>query len=157
MRKLTFVLTVIIITATLISCTEKTAKYVNVTFDTEKLALKLCLNVPFDDELMRLEDDAVSLTYNFGTDSTVVYAGSGATPEIIIIVKCADAGTADAAVIKIKDYIGNQIKLFTDYNASQLPKLESAFCRAYGYYAVCVVSSDSVAAQTIIEAAAQNA
>lgn len=157
MRKLTFVLTVIIIAATIISCTEKTAKYVNVTFDTENLALKLSQNVPFDDELMRLKDDAVSLTYNFGGESTVVYAGSGATPEIIIIVKCAGADTADAAVIKIKDYISNQITLFTDYNSSQLPKLESAFCRAYGSYAICVVSSDSTVAQTIFEAAAQNA
>jgi hypothetical protein len=157
MRKLIIILTAVIIAATLISCAEKTAEYVNVTFDIEQLALKLSLDVAFDDELIRLKDDAVSLAYDFGGESTVVYAGSGATPEIIIITKCDDAATADAAVLKIKDYINNQIKLFTDYDASQLPKLESAFCSAYGSYAVCVVSGDNTAAQTIIEAAAQNA
>lgn len=157
MNKLTLILTVIIIAATIISCSEKTAEYVNVTFDTEQLAVKLCSDVPFEDELMRLGDDVVGLKYNFGSDSAVVYAGSGATPEIIIIAKCADAEAAEAAVLKIKDYIDDQITLFTDYNSSQLPKLESAFCRAYGCYAICVVSGDSAAAQSTIEAAASKA
>lgn len=135
----------------IISCSSKTEKSDNVSFDIEQLALKLSTDVPFDDELIKLQDDAVSLVYNFGGSSTIVYAGSGATPEIVIIVECTDSSEADNAVAKIKTYIDDQITLFTDYNPSQLPKLETAVCGAYGRYAICAVSPDSAAVQTVIE------
>ncbi|MHB1150885.1 MAG: DUF4358 domain-containing protein [Eubacteriales bacterium] len=151
MRKLILILSFIIITSLIVSCGNEIKTSEHVTFDTEQLALKLSTDVTFDDELIRLQEDAVSLVYNFGGSSTVVYAGSGATPEIIIIVECTDSGEADNAVAKIKTYIDDQIKLFADYNPSQLPKLETAVCSAYGRYAICAVSPDSTAVQSVIE------
>lgn len=151
MRILILILSFIIITSVIVSCGSDIKTSEHVSFDTELLALKLSTNVPFDDELIRLQEDAVSLVYNFGGSSTVVYAGSGATPEIIIIVEYIDSSEADNAVAKIKTYINDQIKLFADYNPSQLPKLESAVCSAYGRYVICAVSPDSAAVQTVIE------
>lgn len=152
MKKLIIISVFIIIISFIVSCSGETEKSDNVSFDIEQLALKLSMDVPFDDELIRLQDDAAALVYNFGGKSTVVYAGSGATPEIIIIVECTDSSEADIAAAKIKTYIDDQITLFTDYNPSQLPKLESAVCGTYGRYAICTVSSDSAAVQTVIEA-----
>lgn len=151
MKKLFLISAFIIIMSVIISCSGETEISENISFDIEQLALKLSTDIPFDDELIRLQDDAAALIYNFGGKSTVVYTGSGATPEIIIIVECKDSIEADNAAVKIKTYIDDQITLFTDYNPSQLPKLESAVCSAYGRYAVCAVSPDSAAAQTVIE------
>lgn len=152
MRKIIFISLAVImlfIAAFTFSCGGK-SEAADYTFDIQRLALMLTADIPFDDELIRLEDDAVSLMYNFGGINTVVYAGSGATPEVIIITECGD-GEADEAVGKMKKYIADQITLFTDYNASQLPKLQTAVCEAFGRYAICVVGPDSAAARTVIE------
>lgn len=151
MKKLIIILALIITMSVIVSCGSETEKSEHIFFDIEQLALKLSTDVPFDDELIRLQDDAVSLVYNFGGNSTVVYAGSGATPEIIIIVECTDSTEAESAAAKIKTYIDDQITLFTDYNPSQVPKLETAVCSAYGRYAICAVSDDSAAVQIVIE------
>lgn len=135
----------------IVSCGSETEKSDNVSFDLEQLALKISTDVPFDDELIRLQDDAAALVYKFGGNSTVVYAGSGATPEIIIVVECTDSSEADSAADKMKVYIDEQITLFADYNPSQLPKLESAVCGVYGRYAICAVSDDSTTVQSVIE------
>jgi hypothetical protein len=151
LKKTIFIFTILIIAAASASCAENKS---DIAFDTVQLAEKLSKELMFDDELIRLSDDVVSFKYNFGGGSTIVYAGSGATPEIIIITECSEPDAAEKAAAEIKGYIKDQIDLFSDYNASQLPKLETAFCRTYGNYAICVIAKDSAAAQDIIENAA---
>ncbi|MDD4772617.1 MAG: DUF4358 domain-containing protein [Eubacteriales bacterium] len=151
MKKTTLIITVIMILCALLSCGGEAAENENVVIDIERLALELSAGLPFDDELIRLDDQAVALKYAFGGDSAVVYAGSGATPEIVIAVQCSDPEAAADAVFKIDAFIKEQIILFTDYNSSQLPKLKTAYLNRHGRYAVCAVSSDSSDARTITE------
>lgn len=145
------VIILFIVLSTVLSCGGETAENENITIDIEQLAHKLSVDLPFEDELIRLDDEAVSLKYTFGGESAVVFAGSGATPEIIIAVQCSDPEAATDAVSRIDAYIKEQIILFTDYNSSQMPKLKAAYLGRHGRYAVCAVSSDSSDARAITE------
>ncbi len=155
MKKSSLILILIIIATVGISCAPKKGKYDGVSFDIEQLASNLAESVPFDDELQRIEDEAVSLAYNFGGIRSVVYAGSGATPEIIIIVECSGSGEAETAAGKIRDYLGSQSALFADYNPSQLPKIEDALCGVYGRWVICTVSAGNSAAEAVIDSCAE--
>lgn len=155
MKKCSFILILILIASAGISCTPEKGKYDGVSFDIEQLALNLAESVPFDDELQRIEDEAISLAYNFGGVRSVVYAGSGATPEIIIIVECSESREAETAAGKIRDYLDSQADLFADYNPSQLPKIEDALCGVYGRWAICTVSAGSSAAEAVIDSSAE--
>jgi len=126
-------------------------KYADAELDTEVLVSAMQNGLFFDDELVRLDDELVAQKYNFGGNKTVILAGSGATAEEIIIVEYSDAPSAKNGLEKLNSHLSEQKNLFKNYNASEMPKLESALCRTYGRFVIYCVSSDTAAAENIID------
>ena len=129
--------------AWLSSCGSSNDDYEGVVFDIQKTAVKLIGDLSFGDELVPLDEEAVSIKYNFGGAKTVVYAGSGATPEIVIAVECLSRESAEDVYEKIDAFIQEQKKLFDGYNVNERPKLNEALYDIFGNYVFCVVSADS--------------
>ncbi len=143
LKFLPLIIVLVITFLTAASCSSDNDDYEGAVFDIDKTALTFLTDLKFGDELVLIEDETVQLKYNFGGDKTVVYAGSGATPEIIIAVKCSTRDAALDVFAKIDGFIGEQKNIFDDYNTSERPKLDEAVYDVYGSYVFCVVSADT--------------
>ena len=152
-NKITAVILLLAIAAvTSASCGSGNDDYEGAVFDIDKVAVKLLLDLQFGDELVALDREAADLKYNFGGTKSVIYAGSGATPEIVIAVQCPSRTSAEEVFKKIDAYITEQKKLFDDYNVNERPKLDKAFYDIFGNYVFCVVSaSGGEAAEKIVK------
>ena len=69
----------------------------------------------------------------------------------IVIIKAVSSQAAENVEKSFLNHIDAQKKVYADYNADEMPKLEDAFTAVYGDYAVMVVSKDSAKAQEIIK------
>lgn len=127
--------------------------YENVVIDVEKVASEINANAEFDDTLVKLSDDVVRVKYPSLIDSekTVIYAGSGATAEEIIILELSDAKSANVCSEKLKTHNSEMRKTFTDYNSSELPKIDSAVNVVRGKYVIYCVSCDASKVGNIID------
>lgn len=125
--------------------------YSALSLDAGTAAETISSGLVFDDTLARISDERASQLYPFGAESLAAYAGSGATAEVVIVAQYSDPAAATAALTMYDSYLSDQKTLFTDYNASELPKLESAVCETKGCYVFCIVNSDATAAQNLID------
>ncbi len=79
------------------------------------------------------------------------YSGTRAVVDEIVIIKAVSSQAAENVEKSFLNHIDAQKKVYADYNADEMPKLEDAFTAVYGDYAVMVVSKDSAKAQEIIK------
>ncbi len=152
MKKSRFIAVIMLaaIVFTFVSC-EKKDPYANLEIDVEKFALDLRDNGKFLEELERLDDKNVPYVYDIGTpDKIVVYAGSGATPEEIIVAQFDDAAARSDAFKKLNDRLAAQRKTFDDYNAQYRPLLDNPLVTEVGKYLIYCVSDDAGASQAVL-------
>lgn len=108
-------------------------------------------NAEFDDELVSIEETVIHTLYNFGkSEAIVVYAGSGATAEEIIIIECDTSDNAKAAYDNLKSYLQKKKITFKDYNPAEMYKLDDPILKQYGKYVVYCISIDNEKVQDII-------
>lgn len=139
-----------------VSC-EKSDPYADLKLDVEKVALDLRDNGKFVEELDRLDDATVPYVYDLGSpDKIVVYTGSGATPEEIIVAEYDDADARTAALQKLNDHLTSQRKTFDDYNAQYRPLLDSPLLVEVGKYLIYCVSDDYNASEAVLSRYTEN-
>ena len=149
-NKILAALTAALMLFTLFSCGSEEASG---PVDLAALAETLLADGSFSDALAQIDDDTVTMLY--GIDSATehhVYIGSGATPEEIALFAFATTAEAEAGFALAQMRIADQKEAFTDYNAWEMPKLESAVVKQYGTYVVLCVSGDSAAEAILAEA-----
>jgi len=126
-------------------------KYVNLNFNINLLGNDLLENAEFDDELVELDETLIHTLYNFGkSEAIVVYSGSGATAEEIIIIENDTSDNAKAAYNQLKSYLQKKKINFKDYNPAEMYKLENPVLKQYGKYVVYCISKDNDKVQNII-------
>jgi|GEM_PF-682067 hypothetical protein len=134
----------------LVAC-EKSDPYADLNLDVEQVALDLRNNGKFVEELDRLDDDTVPYVYDLGSpQKIVVYTGSGATPEEIIVAEYDDADARAAALQKLNDHLTSQRKTFDDYNAEYRPLLDNPLLVEVGKYIIYCVSDDYDASEAVL-------
>jgi len=148
-KTLALIFTVLLLA--LFAC-EKADPNANLELDIEQLARDLYENGKFVDQLERLDDAAVPYAYNLGSPvKAVVYAGSAATPEEIIVAEYENEESASAGYDKIKTRLADQRKTFDNYNAEYRPLLDDPLFVKLGKYVIYCVSNDTNAAKAVFD------
>jgi hypothetical protein len=136
-----FILTAFV--AFIFSACEKADPYANLQLDIEQVARDIRESGKFVEELERLDDEAVPYVYNLGNPvKAVVYAGSGATPEEIIVVEYADEQARADGYKKLSAHLSSQRETFDDYNAEYRPLLDEPLFIEAGRYIIYCIASD---------------
>lgn len=123
-------------------------------FDVKELGEALNTQITYNDELSQIDLQTAAMFINIsGLDIAdgVVYEGSGATAEEIVVLKCASDEEATKAKAAFEERVSEQIESFTDYVPEELTKLNAAVIRVNGEYAVLSVSDDPKNANAIID------
>lgn len=146
------ILAVLIAACVFVTGCEK--KKQDVIINIDDMAKSILDGVEFDDELEKLEGEAVK--YLYGIDDTVaaaVYAGSGATAEEIAVF---DAGTDEGGEKMLKTvekHVDEQIESYKNYVPSEVARLEKAvIVRSDRYVMLCVTDDDGAAKGIMDEA-----
>lgn len=123
-----------------------------VTIDIEALATDLS-KVPFVDEMVAISAESVAARYGFtsGATKVIVYGGSGATPEEIVVAEYASASDAKNGHEKFKDHLDAQKTTFDDYNADFRPLLDTPVLEQIGKYVVYCVCDEPSRAQAVVD------
>jgi hypothetical protein len=123
------------------------------TMDPQTLADDLLANAEFTDSLEQL-DDAVIPNY-YGVDaadykSALVYCGTAATAEQIVIFEAVDSSAADRLLSSLQSFVSEKIEAYQSYGPAAAMSLENATVKTIGNYVVAVVCSDSDSAAEIV-------
>lgn len=138
-RILAVALTLALALTALCGCGAK-KDYSGVTVDPDALAKAFTDAGLFSEELGRLDPDAASAVYGLRTAKAyTVYAGSGATPEELIVCKAGDdPGALDG---ELREHLKKRKNEFTTYNPEQKPKLSGALIFTAGDWVIYAVTS----------------
>lgn len=120
----------------------------------ESIADLLKTNIDYTDELMEVSLEKASMFYDFTgikIDEACLYESSGATAEEIVVLKCADSQSVEAAKTVLSNRVSEQIESFKDYVPEELTKLKSAVIISNSNYAILSVSDDPSGAKEVIE------
>lgn len=148
MKKI-IIITIAVIMFLINSCGDK---YENVVIDIRAVSDDILTKIIFDDQLVLLNEDNMKLTYNFGEYvDMVVYAGSGATAEEIIIVECTDSAAADKMYINLDIYYKNKKFYFKGYNPDETYKLDEPVFIRLGKYVIYCVSPNTDSVRKIVD------
>jgi hypothetical protein len=123
------------------------------TMDMNKLSTELLGSGVFAETLEPLDDSAIVHFYNVSGsdyDKALVYCSSGATSDELAIFHATDAAAAARISAAASERVKSQIAAFKNYVPAAVPKLESAHTVTYGDYVILCVSTDSAAADKII-------
>lgn len=143
--------TLLFAAATALASCQKADPYANLKLDVEQVALEIRDSSKFVDDLERLDDATVPYIYDLGSpDKIVVYAGSGATPEEIIVAEFGDADARAAALEKLNAHLTEQRKTFDDYNTEYRPLLDKALLVQAGKYLIYCVSDDYDSSEAVL-------
>ena len=119
----------------------------DVTLDVSDMAGSLMKTLTFDDTLSPLEEDiAASLLdvedlYN----TMAAYGSTGATAEMLVILRCESATDAEAAEARLQKYRDEMAAVYAGYNMKESEKLTKSVLVCEGRYVLFCVSPDTEA------------
>ncbi len=152
-KSLALLLALLTLVLAFASCTKD--QPADVTLDLDALGTALS-KVRYEDILVALTDETVLNTaypVTAGAVKKIVYGGSGATPEEIILCEYENADEAAKAKTRFENHLNGKKETFDTYNAQFRPLLDDAILEVVGKYVIYSVSADAAAAKTAIEAA----
>ncbi len=122
--------------------------------DPQALADDLLANASFTDSLSQLDAAVIPAYYGVDTadyTSALVYCGTAATAEQIVIFEAVDSAAAERLLSTLQSFIADKIEAYKSYGPAAAMSLENAAVKAIGNYVVAVVCSDSDSANAIVE------
>ena len=125
-----------------------------VVIDIDAVAKSIYEGVKFDDELAKLDSEAVKYLYGIEDGiSAVVYIGSGATAEEIAVFDAGDDAGGEMLQKTVEKHITDQIESYRNYVPAEVARLEKAVIVREGRYVLLCVTDDTAAAKGIMETA----
>lgn len=112
--------------------------------DTKETATALLASGAFSEELEVLDETiATALYYLDATVVTeaIVYASTGATAEELAVITVADSGDVQGVVDAFTWRVESQTMVLTNYQPSEVPKLEAATITQVGNTVILVVAN----------------
>lgn len=120
-----------------------TNKPKDITIDINKLAENILQNIKFEDELNKVDSEAVAKLYDINnTVSQEVYMSSGATAEEIAIFEFKDKDECKRALEKVNKRISEQKQNFKEYMPKEMKKLENAIIKNKSKYLIVCITDN---------------
>ena len=144
-------LTALVLVFALTACGQKSSE---VTVDINQLATSLQESIT--SEMAEVSSDIFASTYFMDMDKideSIAYLNSGAYAGEIAIVKCKSSDYVSEAEQLFQTRAENQAALFSDYNAEEAAKLDSAIVKSAGNYVVFCVPDDTAKAEEVLKEA----
>lgn len=106
-----------------------------------------------DAAISQLKLDETKLAKNADGSFRLFYSVSASTPEVVIVIEAVDAAAAEGiSKGAVKEWIDYNAEAYASYGADQVPKLENAVNQTNGNYVFVIVSNDTPAAQSFLNA-----
>ena len=117
--------------------------------DMDQLAKDLIEKGVFSDSLYQIDDDAAKklLGFDYACEA-VVYAGTGATAEELVIFHDKGDKTLQSA---LQTHLEERVESYSSYLPEESFKLNNAILKTYGDYTILCVANDYDAAQTVVD------
>ncbi len=122
-------------------------------FDPHELASILATADLFHDPVHAVEDNLARMLYGLDGKSLALaaYAGSGMTPEAVLVAECNSDQDAPPIAALIADYNARQVKVFESFNSDYRYEAEEALIEVRGKYVIYVACKDSDKAAALME------
>lgn len=119
----------------------------DVTLDVSDMADSLMEKLTFDDTLSSLEEDiAAALLHIEGLyNSMAAYGSTGATAEMLVILRCESSRDAEEAEARLQKYREEMAAVYAGYNMKESEKLTKSVLVCEGRYVFFCVSPDTEA------------
>lgn len=116
----------------------------DITLDVSHMGETLLAALTFDDSLVPMEEEIAAEVYGVaGLYNTIaVYGSTGATAEVLLILRCDSATDAEAAEARLATYRDEMAAVYADYNTVESEKLTDAVLECEGRYVLFCVSPD---------------
>lgn len=119
--------------------------------DMEALANELLEGGVFEETLYPAEESAVPLLLDFETECEgLVYVGTGATAEELVLFRGNDEDEAKQLKENLSEHLADRTEQYSGYLPEEAYKLESAILQQYGNYVILCIAADASAAEEII-------
>lgn len=144
-KRLFFIAIALFLAVGLCSCEEEAEGPFEL--DADKFIDEIFALEPFSDELVMRVPEICRNVYRIedcATEYIKAYAGGGATPEELVVVKAETEEGAEQIKQAFTAYCERMINSYSDYAPLQVPKLEGSVIRRRGNYVVyCVSNTDA--------------
>lgn len=152
-KRILCVLAAALILASLSGCGSKAGGGKDVAIDMDKLAAALEKDVPFKDEMSRVDNGVFYGLYGLAeedADKAVLISSTGATAEEIAVIHAASPDKVSAVNEAVRSRIEAQREGFENYVPGELEKLKDPVVEQLGDYVILCVSDDNDKAEEII-------
>jgi hypothetical protein len=129
------------------------AATVSNTSDIEGIFADLSSAIHFEDSMEIVADDYSDMLLGIAPESytdCILYMGSGATAEELLIFAVSDKDSANALVQSLNTHIEDQKQAFSGYDPDELKILENAYIASSDTLVICCVCDNAKAAKEAI-------
>lgn len=126
----------------------------DITLDVSHMGETLFSQLTFDDTLVPMEEEIAAEVFGVaGVYNTMsVYGSTGATAEVLLILRCESATDAETAAARLAAYRDEMAAVYADYNMTESEKLTDAVLECEGRYVLFCVSPDPEAVTAAYQA-----
>lgn len=116
----------------------------DITLDVSHMGETLFAGLTFDDALVPMEEEIAAEVFNVaGLYNTMsVHGSTGATAEVLLILRCDSATDAETAAARLAAYRDEMAVVYADYNMVESEKLTDAVLECEGRYVLFCVTPD---------------
>lgn len=125
----------------------------NASYSAEDVFDSISGSIVFTDTMEIVADDYSEMLLNIPSSlysDCILYMGSGATAEELLIFDAADKNNADEITKLLNTHIDDQKQAFQGYNPDELNKLSSPLITTSGNIIICCVCNDPDMAKTAV-------
>lgn len=122
--------------------------------DIEGIFSELSGKITFKDTMQIVDDGYSEMLINIAPalySDCILYMGSGATAEELLLFQAADEASAKSIVEELNTHIEDQRLAFEDYDPEELKILEHAYITSNGSVIICCVCDEHSAAKELID------
>ena len=116
----------------------------DITLDVSHMGETLFAGLTFDDTLVPMEEEIAAEVFNIADlyNTMSVYGSTGATAEVLLLLRCDSATDAETAAARLAAYRDEMAGVYADYNMVESEKLTDAVLVCEGRYVLFCVTPD---------------
>lgn len=134
--------------------TQETTSFAPVELNITEISQSILDSGVFADELSQVDSSYSEMLMNITKEeyvSAMIYMGSGATAERLILFEAADNTAAAALEEKCASHVKEQTEAYAGYLPAEVDKLEHAILKTSGKYVILCVAEDYSKAEEMIQ------
>ncbi len=119
----------------------------DITLDVAHMGETIMTQLTFADTLVPMEEEIAAEIFGVAGvyNAMSVYGSTGATAEVLLILRCESATDAETAAVRLAEYRDEMAAVYADYNMTESEKLTDAVLACEGRYVLFCVTPDPAA------------